>query len=239
MIELRHLAHALALAEHRNVARAAKALHMSQPALTRNIQALEDRMGLPLFERLRSGVEPTDAGQLLLKRAEVILSQTDDLMREVGGVGTGVQTGLRLSAGPYPAGMIVGPAVASMLRKWPERHFNIAVDNWVDAIRKLRDRRVDFAICEASEVKDRDLESLPLARHQGSPMVRRGHRLLDAGGLTFKKNMEWPVVFTARFPLPITARLSTSRKRFATTLSAASWPTASPERTATAVATTS
>jgi DNA-binding transcriptional LysR family regulator len=212
MIELRHLAHALALAEHRNVARAAKALHMSQPALTRNIQALEDRMGLPLFERLRSGVEPTDAGQLLLKRAEVILSQTDDLMREVGGVGTGVQTGLRLSAGPYPAGMIVGPAVASMLRKWPERHFNIAVDNWVDAIRKLRDRRVDFAICEASEVRDGDLESLPLARHQGSPVVRRGHPLLDAGDLTFKKILEWPVVFSARLPPRVLTKIVTAAR---------------------------
>jgi len=62
MIELRHLAHALALAEHRNFARAAKALHMSQSALTRNIETLEERMGLSLFERMRSGVEPTDAG---------------------------------------------------------------------------------------------------------------------------------------------------------------------------------
>jgi len=208
MIELRHLTHALALAEYRNFARAAKALHMSQPALTRNIQALEERMGLPLFERTRSGVEPTDAGQLLLKRAEAILSQTDDLMREIGGLGTGVQGGgLWVTAGPYPAGMIVGPAVASMLRKWPELHFNIVVDNWVDAIRKLRDRRVDFAICEASEVKGGDLESLPLARHQGSPVVRRGHPLLDAGEPTLKKILEWPVVFTARLPPRVLSKM--------------------------------
>jgi DNA-binding transcriptional LysR family regulator len=169
-------------------------------------------MGLPLFERMRSGVEPTDAGQLLLKRAEAILSQTDDLMREVGGLGTGVQGGLRVTAGPYPAGMIVGTAVASMLRKWPELHFNIAVDNWVDAIRKLRDRRVDFAICEASEVRDGDLESLPLARHPGSPVVRRGHPLLDAGDLTFKKILEWPVVFSARLPPRVLRKIVTAAR---------------------------
>jgi DNA-binding transcriptional LysR family regulator len=115
MVELRHLAQALVLAEYRNFARAAKVLHMSQPALTRSIQALEERMGLPLFERMRSGVEPTDAGQLLLKRAKAMLGQADDLMREVGGVGTGVQAGLRVAVGPYPAGMIVSPAVVAML----------------------------------------------------------------------------------------------------------------------------
>jgi len=207
VIELRHLSYALALAEHRNFARAAKALHMSQPALTRNIQALEEQMGLPLFERLRSGVEPTDAGQLLMKRAKAMLGQADDLMREVGGVGTGVQAELRVATGPYPAGMIVGPAVASMLRKWPEMHFDIIVENWVDAIRKLRDRRVEFAICEASEVKDGGLESLPLVRHKGSPVVRRGHPLLDVGNLTFKQIMEWPLAVSARLPPRILSKI--------------------------------
>ena len=207
MIELRHLAHALALAEHRNFARAAKALHMSQPALTRNIQALEEQMGLPLFERMRSGVEPTDAGQLLLKRAEAMLGQADELMREVGGVGTGVQAGLRVAVGPYPAGMIVAPAVASVLGKWPELHFDILVENWVDSIRKLRDRRVEFAICEASEVRDGDLESMPLVRHKVSPVVRRGHPLLDSKDLTFRQIMKWPLAVTARLPPRVLSKL--------------------------------
>jgi DNA-binding transcriptional LysR family regulator len=200
VIELRHLAHALALAEHRNFARAAKALHMSQPALTRNIQMLEERMGLPLFERMRSGVEPTDAGQLLLKRAKSILGQADDLMREVGGVGTGAEMGLRVAVGPYPAGLIVAPAVASMLGKWPDLKFDIIVDHWVDAIRKLRDRRVEFAICEGSEVRNGDLESLPLVRHKVHPVVRKGHPLLDAKNLTFKEIMKWPLAVSARLP---------------------------------------
>ncbi len=207
MLELRHLAHALALAEHRNFALAAKALHMSQPALTRNIQALEQRMDIPLFERLRSGVEPTDAGQLLLARAKAILGQADDLMREVGRVGTGVQAGLRVATGPYPAGMIVGPAVASMLRKWPELHFDIIVNHWVEAVRKLRDRRVELAICEGSEVKDRNMEAVPLVRHKLSPVVRRGHPLLDVGDPTFKQILEWPVAVSARLPPRVLSKL--------------------------------
>jgi DNA-binding transcriptional LysR family regulator len=207
VVELRHLEYALVLAEHRNFARAAAALHMSQPTLTRNIQMLEQEMGLPLFERMRSGVEPTDAGQLLLKRAKAMLGQADDLMREVGGLGMGVQGGLRVAVGPYPAGMIMGPAIAAMLGKWPNLHFDIIVDNWVDAIRKLRERRVEFAVCEASEVRDLDLESLPLSRHMAIPVVRRGHPLLQAGGLTLKQILEWPLAVSARLPPRILSKM--------------------------------
>ena len=207
MIEIRHLAHAIALAEHRNFARAAKSLHMSQPALTRNIQALEERIGQSLFDRRKSGVEPTDAGQLLLRRAKAILGQTDDLMREIGGLGADEQVEIRVAAGPYPAGMIVGPAVASMLGKRPGLHFKLIVDHWVDAIRKLRDRRVDFALCEASEIRDSDLESLPLSRHKVRPVVRREHPLLLIAGASLKQIMEWPLALTARLPPRVLSKM--------------------------------
>ena len=55
-LELRHHRHALALAEHRNFLRAARALEISQPALSRSIQELERRMGATLFSRARGGV---------------------------------------------------------------------------------------------------------------------------------------------------------------------------------------
>jgi DNA-binding transcriptional LysR family regulator len=200
MIEIRHLTHAVTLAEHRNFARAAKVLHMSQPALTRSIQMLEERMGLPLFERMRSGVVPTDAGQLLLRRAKAILGQTDDLMREIGGMGNGEQEVIRVAAGPYAAGTILGPAVASMLNKRPGLRFKVVVDHWVDTIRKLRERRVDFALCEASEVRDPELAMVPLLRHAGRPIVRAGHPLLQTQVTSMKQVMKWPLAITARLP---------------------------------------
>ena len=58
MIETRHLRHLLALAEHRNYARAADALHLTQPALTRSIQALEASLDAQLFDRGRGEVTP-------------------------------------------------------------------------------------------------------------------------------------------------------------------------------------
>ncbi|MEE4295039.1 MAG: LysR family transcriptional regulator [Wenzhouxiangella sp.] len=207
MIELRHLAHAIALAEHRNFARAAKALHMSQPALTRNIQMLEERMGKILFDRMRSGVLPTDAGQLLLRRAKAILGQADDLMREVGGMGAGEQEEIRIAAGPYPAAMVLSQAIASMLKKRPGLRFRVVVDHWVDTIRKLRDRRVDFALCESSEIRDPEFSAVPLLHHQGRPVVRAEHPILESDVTTLKQLMKWPLAITARIPPRILEKL--------------------------------
>jgi DNA-binding transcriptional LysR family regulator len=200
VIEIRHLSHALILAEHRNFARAAKVLHMSQPALTRSIQMLEERMGVSLFERKRSGVEPTDAGGLMLKRAKAILGQAEDLMREVSGLENGESPELRVSAGPYAASMVLSPAVAVMLEKRPKLRFRLQTDHWVATIRKLRERRVDFAVCEASEVRDSDLEMVPLRRHRVQPVVRSGHPLLECGEVSIKQLLAWPWAMTARLP---------------------------------------
>jgi len=207
MIEIRHLMHAVTLAEQRNFARAAKLLHMSQPALTRSIQVLEERMGLPLFDRTRSGVVATDAGQLMLRRARAILGQTDDLMREVGGMGAGEQEEIRVAVGPYAAGTVLAPALASMLNKRPGLRFKVVVDHWVDTIQKLRERRVDFALCEASEVRDTELEMVPLLRHAGRPVVRAGHPLLQTKVSSMKQVMEWPLAITARLPPRILEKL--------------------------------
>jgi DNA-binding transcriptional LysR family regulator len=206
MIEIRHLMHAVKLAEHRNFARAAKSLHMSQPALTRSIQMLEERMGELLFERKTSGVEPTDIGQLLLRRAKAILGQADDLMREVGNMGTGKQEEIRIAAGPYPAGIILSPTIAAMLKKRPDLRFRVVVDQWVDTIRKLRDRRVDFALCEASEIRDPELEMVSLLRHAARPIIRAGHPLAQANVKSMKQVMKWPLAITSRLPPRILER---------------------------------
>src|ERR1700693_4979023 len=82
-IELRLLHCALAVAEHRNFVRAAHAIHMSQPSLSRNIQEIERRVGTKLFERGAGDVVPTDAGNIFLKQAREVVAQSADLDREM------------------------------------------------------------------------------------------------------------------------------------------------------------
>ena len=82
MNDLRQLRHFVALAEHQHFARAAAAVHLSQPALSRSIQALEDELGQPLFERRGRGIVLTEFGRYFAGRATAILAQVENAIAD-------------------------------------------------------------------------------------------------------------------------------------------------------------
>lgn len=86
------------IVRHGSISGAAKTLHMSQPPLSTTLAALESELGVQLLERTGRGVVPTEAGQLLMSRAEQIVRETDQLTAELKKHGIGVLGSLRLVA---------------------------------------------------------------------------------------------------------------------------------------------
>jgi DNA-binding transcriptional LysR family regulator len=200
-LELRHHRHALALAEHRNFLRAARALEISQPALSRSIQELERRMGATLFSRARGGVAATDVGRIYLAKARAVIVQSGDLEREMHLI-RGLEIGeLRFGAGVYPSEMFVARAMARMAKAHPSVKLT-AVSNSIDTLlQMLRRREIDFAIGDQKTAEaERGLRVTPLAWHRGHLVVRAGHPLL--GGSTFKLKdvLRYPLTLTTRVP---------------------------------------
>ncbi len=101
-MDLRQLGYFVAIAEEQHLGRAAERLHLSQPPLTRQIQALERELGVQLFERTPRGMLLTQAGDALLKDARDIfgfVEQATDRVRRVGSGMTGrIDVGLHGSA---------------------------------------------------------------------------------------------------------------------------------------------
>src|SRR3954462_9759230 len=88
-MELRHLRSFLAVAETLNFSRAAERLHLSQPALSRQVQELESDLDVPLFSRQRGRVALTDAGRTLIEHARELLARSANAATHVQAVARG------------------------------------------------------------------------------------------------------------------------------------------------------
>jgi len=87
--DLRHLQYALTVAEHGSFRRAADVLNLSQSTVSRRVQTLECRLGIPLFERTRSGTRPTPAGERFMRAAAVGAEQLRQAISEIAQVQRG------------------------------------------------------------------------------------------------------------------------------------------------------
>src|SRR5258708_2570232 len=94
--DLRQLRYFRALAERLHCGRAAEALHISQPPLSRAIRALEERLGVPLFARTRRRVELTPQGARLLEEARRVTGQLERTVHELRAMSVGAQARLRI-----------------------------------------------------------------------------------------------------------------------------------------------
>ena len=110
--ELRGLRALIAVLDEGVVGRAAEALHLSQPAVTRALRSLESRLGFPLFDRAARGMLPTAAGRILGVRARRALGELEK------GCGNAISAGLpraRAGAAPRFAALVTSPALASLI----------------------------------------------------------------------------------------------------------------------------
>lgn len=205
-MELRHLRQAVALADHESFSKAAVALHLSQSALTRGIQALEEQVGSRLFDRVPSGVEPTNAGLLFLKRARSLLSQVEELEIEMGLSGPGDERSIRIAAGPYAAPIAVIPAISKLWEGGVKPRIEVDVTQWARAIRLVRQGRVEFAVAEDSELDPQGLELVKLQSHPAYAIVRKGHPLERSTSVGLGEVFKWPLAFVTGVPARLSSR---------------------------------
>jgi DNA-binding transcriptional LysR family regulator len=201
-LELRQLRHVIALAQHGSLGRAAIALHMTQPALSRSLKQIEWEVGKTLFERSSTGVTPTDHGLLLLKRARELVAAADALdgevlLRRVSGLGQ-----LNVGAGPFPGESMVPRAVARFISANSLVGVRYVYSgDWDDLVRRLRAHELDLVVAEFSTLDDEhDLEIEALPRHQAYFMARPGHPLAGKGEVQTVDTFAFPFAVFSRLP---------------------------------------
>lgn len=199
--ELRQLRHLLAVEQQGSFGRAAAALRMTQPALSRSIQSLEHQLGSVLFERSKSGTTLTDVGRLLVHRAREIVNAADELDREliqprVPGAGQ-----VTVGAGPFPGETIVPVAISQFIASHPLIRVKVLVRDWDELLRRLKNREIDFFVGETSTLVDEpELEVEPLGVQPTYFVARRGHPLARRAIVKTEQVFNHPLALLNRIP---------------------------------------
>jgi DNA-binding transcriptional LysR family regulator len=118
-MELRHLRYFQAVAEDLSFSRAARRLHIAQPALSRAVKQLETTLGAHVFERTRHHVRLTPAGAVLLRETAVLLQQLEESVRRVRRTAAGEEGELRLGYIGPPTQPFLGRILAEYRKRFP------------------------------------------------------------------------------------------------------------------------
>ena len=116
-MELRVLRYFLTLAREENISRAAEALYITQPTLSRQLAELEEELGVKLFERGKRKITLTEDGMLLRRRAEEMAELEEKVEREFRSRGENLAGCISIGAAEVGAGALLGVAVDRFSKK--------------------------------------------------------------------------------------------------------------------------
>ncbi|MFC5831771.1 LysR family transcriptional regulator [Nonomuraea insulae] len=171
-VDLRKLRYFVAVAERLHFGRAAEALHIAQPVLSRQIRALEFELKVQLFVRTRRATELSPAGEQLLADAGPLLASAEALRRRATRAARGADS--------FTVGFMPGLIVTAAVRTLRERHPGLTVEvvrtTWDDQTEAIHDGRVDIGYVRLP-IDQRGLRVRPLMSEPRVAVLPTGHRL--------------------------------------------------------------
>jgi len=191
-----HLALIVRIAETGKLHLAADRSAMSQPAASRILAEIEGRAGVALFDRGPGGMQPTAAGQAVVKHARSILEGLDNLDREIGLVQTGAAGAVRIGTVTGPAVGSVVPAIRACRERAPDLEISVEVLPSAPLVAGLAERQFDFVLGRIpAEADARAFHLTPARTEKVTLLASRGHPLAGRAGVGLGELLdhEWVV----------------------------------------------
>jgi len=180
------------VAERGSFSAAAQALHMTQPAVTMQIQSLEDYFGIKLLHRSTKKLELSEAGLTLLpyaKRSVELVRQTDEAMSAFTEKLQGrLQLGASLTIGEYVLPRMLGP----FAKKYPDTSIVMKVMNTAQIMEDILKHQLDLGLIEAP-VQHPDMVVETVMQDELKLVVPAGHAL-DRGEVELEEVLTYPFV---------------------------------------------
>ncbi len=145
-MELRHLRYFIAVAEEENVTRAAGRLHVSQPALSRQIRDLEEEIGFPLLERSAKSVHLTEAGRVFLGEARAVMERTQQAVATAKAAAEGEDEDIHVGYAPSLTVEILPGALRFCQQAHPHTRIRLHDLSTEEMLQGLREKKLHAAL---------------------------------------------------------------------------------------------
>lgn len=212
-MEPRDLEYFAVIGEKGNLRRAAEALDMSQPALSKSLRRLEKWARAKLVKRTPKGVELTDVGSTLLAHARRMRLYLEDVGHEVAELGQGRAGHLRIGVTSLYVDNVLTPACTRLLAQSPKLTMKIMIGDYKTLASALRSGELDLSVCGVPGSPQKDLVRERLFDDAWVVYASSSHRLVGRKQLTIADLAEerWALPPSSTLPHPMLVRLFEER----------------------------
>jgi DNA-binding transcriptional LysR family regulator len=203
-MELRHLRYFMAVGEEQHYGRASRRLRVAQPALSRQIQDLEEEIGFELFERLPRGVKLSAAGELFLEDVRRILKDVNEAAARAGSVALGHSGTLRVGFTENASWRGVVQDSFRLFRELqPDAELQLQPAGSLEQLEAIRSGRLDAGFVFNMPKTDPELELLPIAVQHIELAALKGHPLTKLKKLRLRDLAQATFVWFPRRESPV------------------------------------
>lgn len=194
-LRMRELRVFVAVLEHRSFRKAAGALHVTQPAVTKAIAGLETLLGVRLFDRVANGVEPTVHGASFAPHARAIFGELRSAALQLDVVSRGASGTLRVGSVPLPASGFLPEALARMIAQQPNVFITMTEARERELADLLRKREIDIAFVRLAHFPAADDLTIDVLFEETLfVLAHRQHELAASLRLTWSEVVDKPWV---------------------------------------------
>lgn len=186
-MELKELSNFLKIAEYENITKASQELHIAQPHLTRQLQNLEQELGVSLFIREKKRLHITDEGLFLKQQAKQLLGLAQKTKEQIAEMESGISGTLYIGSIETVGTIYLPQWISGFKNCYPKIRYNLWSGNSTDVIERLERGLIDLALVRAPFDQDK-FESFPVLDEKWIVLMNKNHPL--AGNVSPRVTLE-------------------------------------------------
>jgi molybdate transport repressor ModE-like protein len=192
-MDLRNMRQLLAIRAHGSVAKAARALGISQPSLSQAIRRMEDQLRVTLIDRSPAGSELTPIGELIVERAAKVVGETEQLIREAELIAGGDAGMVRIGIGTSLKPIFLSRFLTKVAEERPALKLSIQLLDRDKLLPLLVGRELDMVICAlGSEIAMEGMVATPVLSTRAVAVAHPNHPLAKANSISIARFTEYP-----------------------------------------------